>query len=295
MKYRILHPFRWCISDIIESLPKIHEQGFNAIQISPIQECREGFDWWKLYQPFSYRIGNYTGGINELTNLCRKADELGIIIIADVLFHNVASLYGDDIHPKVDPNVAKYVIKDLPNCEKYEDRYHSTHLRVGLPMINYWNMEVQRMQFRMLEELMYAGVKGFRIDMAKHFATFQEGCNYFTNVFLPFKEKGIFIYGEVLNAPVDVINMYAKTMYVGTEWIKGNKDDVVTFVESHDEYYGIKNKTYLTREMILQKWNELVNQQQVHALFFVRPMEDEKGLSNLWMDEQIKRINLGGM
>lgn len=293
MKYKILQPFRWRIEDIKNSLPTIAEQGFNAIQISPIQTCREGWEWWKLYQNFGYEIGNYTGNLADLHKLCVEAENYGIIIIADVLMHNVASLDGNDIHPNVDPKVRKYVL-DLPECKNYEDRYQTTHLKVGLPMVNYWLSEVQSMQFDMLEKLYLAGVKGFRIDMAKHFATSREGCNYFEMVFQPFKDKGLFIYGEVLNAPEEVVNMYAKIMNVCTEWIKGDKEKIVTFVESHDEYYEIKNKTYLTKETILQKWNELVNVQKVHALFFVRPIEDEKGLSNLWMCEEIRKINNGG-
>lgn len=293
MKHKILHLFRWKLTDIMNVLPKVHEQGFDVILINPLQTCREGYEWWKIYQNLGYELGNYTGNLADLHNLCTEAEKYGIKIFADVLCHNVASLDGTDIHPDVDPKVAKYVIKDLPECKNYEDRYQTTHLRVGLPMVNYWLSEIQSMQFDMLEKLYLAGVKGFRIDMAKHFATFQEGCNYFTNVFLPFKEKGLFIYGEVLNAPEEVINMYAKTMYVGTEWVKGDKEKIVTFVESHDEYYEIKNKTYLTKEMIIDKWNDLVNVQKVHSLFFVRPIEDEKGLSNLWMDERIKQINGG--
>lgn len=293
-QYKIIHFFRWRIEDIVNVLPQVKEQGFNAIQISPIQECREGYQWWLLYQPLSYYFGNYTGNLADVHNLCKEAEKYDIEIIADVLFHNVASLDGTDIHPDVDQKVAKYVIKDLPECKNYEDRYQTTHLKVGLPMVNYWISEVQNMHFECLEKLYHAGVKGFRIDQAKHFATSKEGCNYFEHVFLPFKDKGLFVYGEVLNASVDVINMYAEIMYVGTEWIKGNKNKVVTFVESHDEYYGIKNKQYLTKEMIVSKWNELVNVEKVHSLFFVRPMEDEKNLSNLWLSEEIKNINLGG-
>lgn len=290
-QYKILHLFRWRLVDIKNMLPKVKEQGFNAIQISPIQKCQEGWEWWKLYQPFGYEIGNYTGNLEDLHQLCVESERYEIDIIADVLLHNVASLNGEDIHPEVEHSIRKYVLDDLPECKKYENRYHSTHLKVGLPMVNYWLSDVVTMQFNFLEKLYNAGVKGFRIDMAKHFATPEEGCEYFTKLFVPFKDKGMFVYGEVLNAPVEVINMYAKTMYVGTEFIKGDKDKVVTFVESHDEYYGIKNKEYLTKESIIQKWNELVNINKVHSLFFVRPSEDEKGLSDLWLDEEIKRIN----
>lgn len=293
MKHKILHLFRWRIEDILNVLPKIKEQGFTAIQISPVQTCQDGYEWWKLYQNYGYSIGNYIGNLEDIHKLCIEAERCGIIIIADVLLHNVASEDGENVHPLVEPEVAKHVL-DVPECENYEDRYQTTHLKVGLPLVDYWNSEVRNMQFEMLEKLYYAGVRGFRVDMAKHFATPKEGCDYFTKVFLPFKDKGVFIYGEVLNAPEHIINMYSEFMNVGTEFIKGDADKVVTFVESHDEYYGIKNKMWLTRESIIQKWSELVNINKVHSLFFVRPMEDDKGLSDLWMSEEVRKINNGG-
>ena len=293
-KYKILHPFRWQLVDVLNALPKIKEQGFNAIQLTPVQECLDGWEWWKVYQPLSYKIGNQYGSEEDLKVLCYASETYGIDIFVDVLFHNVASLDGTDVHPDVAPELAKHVL-DVPPCTNYEDRYQTTHLSVGLPMVDYWNTDVRNMQFDFLKKLRNYGVKGFRIDQAKHFATVDEGCNYFTVVYIPFKDKGSFIYGEVLNAPADVIDMYSKTMYVLTEWIKGSdKNKLVTFVESHDEYYGIKNKQYLTKELILERWNELVNNQEVHSLFFVRPMEDEKGLSNLWASEEVKQINFGG-
>ena len=291
-QYKILHLFRWRIVDIVNVLPQIKEQGFNAILISPIQECREGWEWWKLYQNLSYNIGNYVGDFNDLKTLCWSAETLGIDIFADILLHNVASMTGDDVHPDVDQNITKHIDVNVPQCTNWEDRYQSTHYKTGLPIVPYWKPEIQAMHKELIEKFIEAGVKGLRIDMLKHFATPEEGSNYIPKVFNQYKNK-LFLFGEVLNAPKHIIDMYAKYMKVCTEFIKTDKEKIVTFVESHDEYYGIKNKTYLTKEMIINNWNELVNINKVHSIFFVRPMEDEKGLSNLWLDNEIKKINGG--
>lgn len=290
-QYKILHLFRWRIADIINVLPKVQEQGFNAIQISPLQECREGGEWWKLYQNLSYRIGNQLGSAEELHKLCVEAETYGIEIIADVLLHNVASKNGTDIHPYVDPKIAQYVVKDLPECKDYEDRYQTTHLRVGLPTVNYWLPEVQIMHFNMLEEYYNIGVKGFRIDQAKHFATYQEGCNYFTNVYTPFKDKGIMVYGEVLDSEQSVIDMYARAMLVGTNKRTSDPSKQVAFFESHDNYYTFRNTINMKEDEMIYYWNELVNIEKLHSLFLARPIEDR--YCNLWLDERIKKINGG--
>ena len=284
---KILHLFQWQLKDITNTLDKVKEQGFNAIQISPIQECRQGEEWWKLYQNTSYKIGNHLGTEDDLKELCEKANKLNIDIIADVLFHNVASLDGNDIHPDVDKELAKYVIKDLPSCSDYEDRYQTTHLRVGLPMVNYFDNDLQVMQFDMLENLYKIGVKAFRIDMAKHFALPNEGCSYFTKVFLPFIEKGMFVYGEVLNSDQNVIDAYANIMSVCTDRRTTDKTKQIAFFESHDTFHTFKTTVNMTKEQMFNEWNKLINVEKVSSIFFARPFDDT------WMSEEIKHINLG--
>lgn len=298
MKYKMLHLLQWRICDIINTLPKIAEQGFNAILISPCQEIREdGWEYWKLYQPLSYKIGNRLGSANDIQELCNKAGNYGIQIIADVLLRNVASETGDDIHKGVDPNLAKHVDVNIPQCDNWEDRHKSTMWRVGLPLVKYWEPEVQKMQINFLNELVKLGIKGFRIDMAKHIALPNEGCNYFIDVLKPFQDKGIFIYGEVLNSPQWLLDNYATFISVCTEshMYMTKIDRKVTHFESHDNYHTLKNTLYLTKEQMLYEWNKLVNCDKVHAIFFARPMEDPHHLSDVWLSDEIKRINLGGM
>ena len=63
---KILHLFQWKLRDIITYIPKVKEQGFDAIQISPIQGTKDNGDaWWLLYQPINLKIGNSQIGTKE--------------------------------------------------------------------------------------------------------------------------------------------------------------------------------------------------------------------------------------
>lgn len=290
---KILQLLQWNLDAIIQSLPKIKEQGFNAIQISPIQGTKDdGYEWWKLYQNTNLKIGNpQIGTRKHLKYLCQSARKYGIEIYADVLFHNVASNKTDeDIHPKVEPELLMYV-KDAPKCEDYEDRYQTTHYRVGLPIVDYDDEGYQLLCRKLLWDLVDCGVKGFRIDMAKHFALPEEGSDFFPNVFGEFQDEGFFIYGEILDSVVSVLDVYANHMHVLTNMTVTDKNKLVKFpLESHDTYHTWGTTKDLHPHSIIYEYGKLVKE-GVHVVFFARPMEDEAGLSSLWQWNEIKLIN----
>ena len=97
MAVKIIHCFGWHLGAITEHLQKIKEVGFDWIQISPVQKGKFNSpedDWWKLYQPYKYEIGNGLGSKEDLIHLCTEADKLGIKIVADILFRQLAD--GED-------------------------------------------------------------------------------------------------------------------------------------------------------------------------------------------------------
>ena len=59
--------FQWGLGSIIPMIPTVKEQGFDAIQISPIQGTKDsGLIWWLLYQPTNLKIGNTQIGTKEI-------------------------------------------------------------------------------------------------------------------------------------------------------------------------------------------------------------------------------------
>ena len=84
---RILQLFDCPIREIKDWLPIIRDQGFNYIQISPMQKNKvdNTNGWWLLYQPLGFEIGNKLGTKEDLRELCNEARKYGIGIIADAL------------------------------------------------------------------------------------------------------------------------------------------------------------------------------------------------------------------
>ena len=54
--FRILNVFDKRLTDIIYMLDDIKWQGFNVVQISPLQPTKEEGSgaWWMLYQPINF-------------------------------------------------------------------------------------------------------------------------------------------------------------------------------------------------------------------------------------------------
>ena len=290
-KNRILHLFQWRLKDIENNLEVISNQGFNMIQISPIQPLKEyTYVWWTLYQPCGFTIGNnWIGSKKDLISLCNKAKKYNIKIIADVICNHTASNNNNKFlpHEKVD----KILInrsdfwKEKIEVHDWNNRYEVTHFNMGLPGLNTSNHDLQDIIIKFLNELIECGVRGFRFDAAKHIGLPEEGCDFFIRVLNNLNNKEeLFNYAEVIFSDKFIIDNYAKYIKVLTDSYGSNKDTLVTFIESHDTYYEFKYTTKMTDEMITHEYDILTNNFN-NTLYFARPFDD------FWKSEIIKRIN----
>ena len=67
---RILSLFDCPLKDVKRLLPIISNQGFNVVQVSPLQKNKNDTDdWWLLYQPLGFEIGNRIGNKESLYDL----------------------------------------------------------------------------------------------------------------------------------------------------------------------------------------------------------------------------------
>lgn len=290
MSKKILHLFQWKLTDIITVLPKVKEQGFDAIQVSPLQGTKDaGYEWWKLYQPTNFKIGNsQVGSRDDLIKLCGKAHDLGIEVYVDVVLRHVA---GDDYHHLVPHDTVDADIKPeyyycFDECNDYNNRYEYTHKCTGMPMLNYFSHAVQDMYISYLDDLVSCGVDGFRLDQLKHYALPVEGCDFLLRVFGKYTDK--YIYGEIIFSDKGLLNEYSKYINVLTEGSCDNKDKLVTFVESHDSYLEFGYTKNMSNEMLLSEYDHLVNECDFNTLFYARPF------NNLWLSSEVKEINLKG-
>lgn len=279
---KILHMFQWRLTDIIKHLTKVKEQGFDAIQISPIQGTKEdGEAWWLLYQPVNLKIGNtQIGSKEELTELCRMAESLGIKVIVDVVLRHVAGDEHEPLkpHKKVDPELLQYLGQPIP-CTDWNDRWQVTHRCTGMPMLHYDDIQYVHKVWEFLDELIDCGVYGFRLDQLKHYALPEEGSN-----FLLYLQKYNF-YGEVIYCDRELLDKYTKYMKVLTEGTPTDTSQLVAKFETHDDYYEFKTTTKMSDDMRLLEWDILVNRCKFTSLYFARPFE------TLWESEEMKRIN----
>ena len=283
---KILHLFQWRINDIIPELKTIKDQGFDAIQISPIQGTKDsGMEWWKLYQPINLKIGNeQIGSKKDLINLIQEARKYNIRIIVDIVLRHVA---GDETYPlkphrNVDPELLQYLAEPIEAVNIDNDRWQCTRRCTGMPMLDYDNVKLRKLYRRFLDELVFIGVDGFRLDQLKHYALPEEGGKAL-ELFSRYN-----MYGEAINCSKELLNKYSKYMKVLTEGRPSDITKLVAKFESHDDYLEFGWTKRMTDEMRLTEWDVLVNQLQgCDCLYYARPFE------TLWKSEEMRKINKG--
>ena len=120
----ILHAWSWSFKTIKDNIQEIEEAGYDAIQVSPPQECKvnkecckckqEGKigctcfseNWYYLYQPTNFKIGNYSLGTKEeFEEMCAVAKQHNIKIIVDLVLNHVS----------IDLNSVSDDVKKIPN------------------------------------------------------------------------------------------------------------------------------------------------------------------------------------
>lgn len=89
--HTIFHAFNWRLNTVYHRMKHFKDMGYDAVQISPVQKSI-GDQWWARYQPVSYEFIDGLGSENELRDLCKKAQDTGIIVVADVVFNHVRIL-----------------------------------------------------------------------------------------------------------------------------------------------------------------------------------------------------------
>lgn len=180
-----LHCWNWSYANIEANMAKIASQGYTAVQVSPIQQCKQVTKgdymsvWWALYQPASFSIDNTgnsaLGTKNDFIRMCRTAHQYGIYVIVDV----VANHMGDNGSNKKSPAIIDTLENDAScwhdiskNISNYHSRYDITqYCMSGVPDLNTANSKVQNYVLNFLKECIDAGADGFRFDAAKHIET----------------------------------------------------------------------------------------------------------------------------
>lgn len=248
---RILSLFQMKLNDIDDSMvEKIKEQGFDCIQISPVQQTKDenSNEWWMLYQPINFSIGNKYGSKDDLKRLIDRCHSKGINVIVDVV---IAHMAGENTYGSLEPNFQideslrkrknAWRPKENIKSNEWNDRYKVTHYCMGVPGLNPNDDMVQQLVINFLNELVDIGVDGFRFDAAKSIGLpndddINNRSDFFPIITYSLKRPVYVIYGEVLNYPENMINKYSKYMKVLTDVNAYNEEAIVRFAETKDTF-----------------------------------------------------------
>lgn len=161
----IIQLFNQAFLKVEKQLPRMKRLGFTHILVSPPQKSHASRAWWGRYQPVDFtRIEGPLGNAQQLHSLCRKAHGLGLSIVADVVIHHLSN------EPRYVQMRGDHIIAAQYPCFSRNDfrGVHRLGRGRGLPILD-TNSHWVRSQLRNYLHGLYAlGVRGFRIDSAKH-------------------------------------------------------------------------------------------------------------------------------
>ena len=174
--------FEWNWNSLAkECTTNLGPAGYDWVEVSPPQEHITGAQWWIHYQPVSYKIESKLGTRAEFANMVDTCGKAGVSIIADAVINHMAASDADGWagtkHGKYDyPGL--YTEADFHHCDSttggIDDWNDLTQIQecelLGLSDLNTSSPKVQGKIVDYLKDLRSLGVKGFRVDAAKHIA-----------------------------------------------------------------------------------------------------------------------------
>lgn len=240
---QILQAWNWSYNGIKNNMKKIAEQGFTAVQTTPIQTIKESTQgktmqgsWWVYYQPSQFHIdtngSNALGTASDFKAMCAEAHKYGVKVVVDAVLNHMANK-GDntlsDTIPADIKNDSSCWHSITTNTSNWSSRWDITHNCMGgLPDLNTGNKKIQNYEIAFMKECIDAGVDGFRFDGAKHIEVPNDaenaGSDFWTNILgtttsYAQSTKGItpYYYGEILDATgggQNIVNQYTNMMSV---------------------------------------------------------------------------------
>ncbi|MGB5446735.1 MAG: alpha-amylase family glycosyl hydrolase [Psychromonas sp.] len=200
----ILHAFDWPYDYVTANAKTIADLGYRSVLVSPAMKSfihEDGTAWWQRYQPQDYRvIDNQLGNTQDFSDMVKALEKHGVRVYADIVFNHMANEANKradlqypcatDINTYAD-NKEKYQAQtlfgdlseplfreehfvDAFGINDWKDTWQVQNGRItdgledpGLPKLKVCDYVIEQQQ-NYLKALKKLGVKGFRIDAAKH-------------------------------------------------------------------------------------------------------------------------------
>lgn len=190
-----VHLFEWKWTDVAKECENVlGPAGVDAVQISPPQEHRlmPGSPWFQRYQPVSYRLESRSGTRAEFVDMVSRCKAAGVDVISDAVINHMAQTlpYNQSEAGSAGSQYQRYTypglfsFSDFHHCGRYsdsvirnyQDRWEVQNCELlGLADLNTGAETVRTKIADFLNEQIDLGVRGFRIDAAKHISTTDVG------------------------------------------------------------------------------------------------------------------------
>ena len=179
-----VHLFEWPWPDVAKECTNfLGPKGFTAVQVSPPSEhaVLANFPWWERYQTVDYALDRSRSGTKaEFEDMVHTCAAAGVDIYVDlVINHTTAQTSGTGSNGTTFTKYAYpglYTTDDFhqPTCAIADADYttNATHVRVcellGLADLDTSADHVRAEISGYISALLQIGVRGFRVDAAKH-------------------------------------------------------------------------------------------------------------------------------
>lgn len=225
----IFHALHVTFDELRLQLPDLAAMGFDAVQVAPAQLSPEGDlrrQWYLRYQPVKYSvIDPRLGGEAALTRLCVEAARLNVTVIADCVFNHAAVVASrreweaaqkdaellEELKCRLDRTFGPELNREdfqwpwvcLEGAKWDDPAYTYEGWGCGEWSELRFSDRVLEVHFRHLRLLLKCGVRGFRLDAAKHLRPAHAG--RYAALLLG---AGAFVYAEVLSTDRRVHGLY---------------------------------------------------------------------------------------
>lgn len=296
--------------------------------------------WYYHYQPTDFKIGNYQlGSRDEFIELCDEADKYGIKVIVDVIANHTTPTLSAVSQDLIDAGGGSFETLFHKNNDDditdYSNRLECTTAKMGgLPDINTERPSFQDYFIEYINDCITCGADGFRYDTAKHIGLPDDPKeddgfknNFWERVTTEVKNADdLFIYGEVLQGGNDRLADYIEAIGRTTAssygsrvrgalssntlsdasfkeyWVGSAPLNIVTWVESHDNYINDGTWMELSNDQVIMGWAIISARKDGTPLFFSRPYNcsqtDEWGMNrigaqgdDMYKDSRVRAAN----
>jgi alpha-amylase len=227
----ILHAFDWHYDEVAAKASEIKNLGYKAVLVAPpLKSDAGGCAWWQRYQPQDLRVidhckGNKQAFVNMINALNDSNPARKVDVYADIVLNHMANersgatdfpgqsavnSYGNNSsywnNQRLFGNLTQGLFGSADfnpaNCiSNYNDVWQVQNWRLcggngdtGLPDLNPNNWVVQQ-QRAYLTALKNLGVKGFRVDAAKHMTIW-----HINEIFTSSIKSGMYLFGEIITS-----------------------------------------------------------------------------------------------